>query len=125
MRDSDGYRSRNRKLRDGKGTANASSLERFPGDLRYVRSQRKTDTEVGGKSVFPIGLQQPSPYVARGHAYDRVFARVVGRITSEQLYAEDPLFQSGRAAGNLLLHDVVKELTAAMTPLEGFALHYF
>ncbi len=68
-------------------------------------------------------LQQPSPYVARGHAHNRVFARVVGRIASKQLYADDPLFQGREAAGNRLLHDVGKELTAAMAPLEGFALN--
>ena len=70
-------------------------------------------------------LQQPSPYVARGHAHDRVFTRVVGRITSKQLYADDPLFQGRDAASNRLLHDVGEELTAAMASLEGFALDHF
>jgi hypothetical protein len=122
---SDRYRSPNQNLGDSNGSENACRLSRLPGDLWYVRPQGQADAELGRESIFSVMLQQPSPNVARGHTHDRVLARVVGRITSEQLYADDPFLQRYEATGYRLLHDVGKELTAAMASLKGLALDYF
>jgi hypothetical protein len=63
-------------------------------------------------------LQEPLAHVACGYADDCIFTRVIRRRAPEQFDSDDTLFEGFEMAGDRLVDDVLKKLTASVTSLK-------
>src|SRR5579862_3933402 len=92
-------------------------------DFWDIGSGWKADIELRGPAILPVVLQKALANIARGHANNGVFTRVIGRRSPKQFDADDPFLECSEASREGLLDNVDKELSAAVTSSEGFAFY--
>src|SRR5260370_41351386 len=95
----------------------------YVADLRNIRSQRQHDTESGIRTDLLVVVQQPFADITRAYPDDRIFRRVIGRRTPEQLDSERALLQLIEVPLECVFDDVAQEILAAPAPAEYRALH--
>ena len=83
------------------------------------------DAEFRCIPISSIVLQQTPAHVAGSYSNDCVFAGIVSRRSSKQLYADNAFFEALKVASYCLVNDILKELNAAVASLKCFALNYF
>ena len=69
------------------------------------------------RGIFPrasVVKRQPFPYFARLHVNDSVFVGVISVCPPKDLYADRAFLQAMRQTSERLLHDVSKEILAAL-----------